>query len=108
VTGLERDLIADCHRSATAMGAYLTHVGQRNARGSGTTVGYPDLTLICAGHTVLIEVKRPKVVNGRAGELTMGQVEFMRRAGEQGVKVHAIRTVAEFEALVNACRRCGA
>jgi predicted ATPase len=105
VTGLERDLVADCQRSAEAMNAFLAVIGQRKARGSGTTRGVPDLLLLCAGKVVLIEVKRPKTAEHPRGYLSLGQSAFIARAAEMGVEVEVIETVREFEALVNGCRR---
>lgn len=60
VIALESDLADQCREAATAMGAYLMEVGQYNAKRSGTTRGFPDLVLVCAGHIVLIELKRHK------------------------------------------------
>lgn len=102
---LERDLVNECRRSAQAMGAFLAEVGQRRAKGSGTTTGFPDLVLICAGRVHLIEVKRPKSDGTPGGEVSLGQQAFMQRAAEQGVTVHAIWSVREFEEIVNECRR---
>ena len=105
MTGLERDLVADCRRSAVAMNAFLAEVGQRRAKGSGTTIGYPDLTLICAGRVILIECKRPKTAEHPHGYLSLGQSAFIARALEMGVQVEVIDSVTDFEALVNSCRR---
>jgi Holliday junction resolvase len=102
---LERDLVDDCREAAKAMGAFLAEVGQRRAKGSGTTKGYPDLTLLCAGHVLLIELKRAKTRDHQAGRLTVGQVAFIERAAEQGVPVYVLDTLEDFVALVNACRR---
>ena len=44
-TGLERDLVAECCDFAAQVNAHLEVSGQRNAKGSGTTVGAPDATL---------------------------------------------------------------
>ena len=102
---LERDLVADCQRSAEAMNAFLAVVGQRNAKKAGSTLGFPDLVLMCAGQVHLIECKRPKADDHRAGELRLGQSAFIDKAAEHGVKVHAIWTLDEFVAIVNGCRR---
>lgn len=96
---LEKDLVSDCHASAERMGAYLTHVGQRKAKGAGTTVGFPDLVLICNGQVVLIELKKP------GGYVSLGQQEFIRRAHEQRVKVYVVDRIEDFEALINQCRK---
>jgi hypothetical protein len=106
LTGLlERDLVDDCHEVADRAGAFLAHVGQLNAKRSGTTVGYPDLTLICGGHVLLIEVKRGKAPGTRRGVLSKGQAEFIRRAAEQGVCVFEIDSLPGFVELLNWCRR---
>lgn len=100
MSGLEKDLVHECELAAKAMGAFLAKVGQRRAKGSGTTKGFPDLVLLCAGHVVLIEVKRPEL-----GCLSLGQTVFIERAAEQGVKVHVVDTLDDFVRLVNGCRR---
>ena len=102
---LERDLVDQCRESAVAMNAFLAEVGQRRAKGSGTTIGYPDLTLLCAGKVVLIECKRPKTAEHPRGYLSLGQSAFIARALEMGVQVEVIETVREFEQVVNSCRR---
>jgi hypothetical protein len=105
VSALERDLVEDCRRAAKAMGAFLAEVGQRKAKGSGTTPGYPDLTLFCSGHTIFIELKRCKAADHAAGTLSLGQQVFIERAAEQGVVVYVIDRLEDFVNLVNACRR---
>jgi hypothetical protein len=102
---LERDLVEECRKAAEAMSAFLAVVGQRNARKSGSTLGFPDLVLICNGHTVLIELKRTKTAENPAGCLNLGQHAFIARAAEQGVCVHVVDRLEDFIALVNACRR---
>lgn len=105
VPDLEKDLVDDCRRAAEAMGAFLAVVGQRNARKSGSTLGVPDLILICCGHTVLIELKRTKTAEHPAGTLNLGQRAFIARAAEQGVAVHVVDRLADFVAVVNGCRK---
>ena len=101
----ESDLVSECAKVAESMGAFLSCVGQRRAKGSGTTIGFPDLVLICAGHVVLIETKRAKSADTPRGTLNMGQRWFIDEAAEQGVTVHVIDSVDDFAALVNMCRR---
>lgn len=105
VPDLERDLVDDCRDAAEAMGAFLAEVGQRRAKGSGTTKGFPDLVLLCCGHTVLIELKRTKTAEHPAGTLNLGQHAFIARAAEQGVAVHVVDDLRGFTDIVNACRR---
>jgi hypothetical protein len=96
---LEKDLIQQCKGAARDMGGFLAVVGQRKAKGSGTTKGYPDLTLICSGKVLLIEAKGP------TGRLTPDQIAFIARCADQHVVVHVISTLDEFITLVNLCRR---
>jgi len=102
---LEKDLVAQCQRSAERMGAFLAVVGQRKAKGSGTTLGFPDLVLMCNRQVVLIECKRTKSATHPQGTLNLGQTAFIAMALEHGVEVETIRTVRDFEYLVNNCRR---
>ena len=102
---LERDLIDECRAVAQAMNAYLLEVGQRQAKGSGTSVGYPDLTLVCAGKVVLIECKRPKTAEHPRGYVSLGQQAVIDRCAEQGVVVPVLDSVEQFIGLVNLCRR---
>jgi hypothetical protein len=102
---LEKDLVADCQKSAEAMGAFLAVVGQRNAKKSGSTLGFPDLCLICAGRTILIELKRAKDEGNDRGKLNLGQIAFIEKAAEHHVHVFTIDRVEDFERIVNGCRR---
>jgi hypothetical protein len=102
---LERDVVQECRVIAAAMGVFLAEVGQRRAKGSGTTVGYPDLTLLCAGQVVLVEVKRPRTADHPRGYLSLGQSAFIARALEMGVDVRVVETPYDFIAIVNHCRR---
>ena len=102
---LEKDLVEECRKSAEAMNAFLAVVGQRNAKKSGSTLGFPDLVLICNGRIELIECKRTKTADTPKGVLNLGQIAFIGKCLEYGVRVHAIDTVREFEEIVNSCRR---
>lgn len=97
---LESDLVSRCREDAEAMGVYLEVIGQRKAKGSGTTVGAPDAILYAAGHVVPVEFKRFK-----DGRISVAQAAAMVRRERQRVATHVIRTEAEFVALVNACRK---
>ena len=105
MTGLESDLVTDIGKAATAMGSFVAFVGQRKAKGSGTTVGFPDCVLMCAGQVRLIELKRPATDEHPHGYLSLGQSAFIERAEAQGVMVHVVDSVEGFCALVNSCRR---
>jgi hypothetical protein len=102
---LEKTLVQQCCEAAEGMGAMVAVVGQRKAKGSGTTSGYPDLTLICSGHTILIELKRPKEKGDSGGVLSLGQQAFIYDAAQQGVTVPVISRLGDFIDLVNWCRK---
>lgn len=96
---LEKDLVSDCLEAARAMGAFLEVVGQRRAKGSGTSIGFPDAVLSCSGRVCLIEFKRP------GGRLSAGQVGARARRLEQGVPTYVVDSLDLFVSIVNACRR---
>jgi len=102
---LEKDLVAECRQRALDLGSWTAEVGQLRAKGSGTTVGYPDMTLYCSGEIVQIELKRAHVANEGHGVLNLGQVAFIEKVASQGVKIHVIDNVDEFTELINWCRR---
>lgn len=102
---LERDLVQECRDAAERMNAFLAVVGQRNARKSGSTLGFPDLVLICAGQIRLIELKRGKDEENPAGYLNLGQHAFIAAALEQGVEVEVVDNRQDFIRLLNSCRR---
>lgn len=102
---LEKDLVEQCRQSAEAMGAMLCVVGQRKAKGSGTTKGFPDLVLLDHGHIKLIEAKRGKTPDTPHGTLNNDQAIFIGKALAHQVKVEVIDSVQQFEAIVNSCRR---
>jgi hypothetical protein len=102
---LEKDLVQSCREVAEAMGAFLAVVGQRDSRKSGSTLGFPDLVLICNGEIRLIEMKRGKDEDNPAGHLNLGQHAFIAAALEQGVEVEVVDNLRDFVAVLNGCRR---
>lgn len=102
---LESDLVADIAKAAAAMNAFVAFVGQRKAKGSGTTLGFPDAVLMCAGQVRLIEIKRPATDEHPHGYLSLGQSAFIEKAEAQGVMVHVVDSVEGFCAVVNSCRK---
>jgi len=100
IPALERDLVQELRVVSKAMNCFLVEMGQRKAKGSGSTVGLPDLAIICNGRTVWVETKRAKL-----GCLSIGQIAFIERAAEQGVHVFVVDNVSDFVSLVNGCRR---
>lgn len=105
MNGPEAALVDKCREVAEAMGAFLAVVGQRNAKKSGSTLGFPDLVLICSGQVRLIEMKRPKDDGDAGGRLNLGQIAFIERAAEKHVEVHVVDRVDDFVQVVNSCRR---
>lgn len=95
----EKALVSACQRIAKTMNAYIEVAGQRDARGSGSTIGLPDAFLYCAGHMVPVEFKVPP------NTLSVPQAECMVRRLHQGVDTAVIRSEDEFVALINRCRR---
>jgi hypothetical protein len=105
LSGPESALVAECQKVAEAMGAMVAFVGQQKAKGSGTTIGYPDCTVICAGQVRFVEFKRPKTADHPKGYVSVGQRGFIENAAEQGVTVHVVDRVEDFVSLVNSCRK---
>lgn len=95
----EADLVNECRKLAAAMGAYLEVVGQRRAKGSGTTIGAPDAFLYASGKCLPCEFKR------RDGRLSAGQALAQHKRMDQHVHTWIIRSTDEFISLVNAARR---
>jgi hypothetical protein len=86
--GLEAKLVADITEALKAQGYLVAVVGQRKAKGSGTTVGYPDMSVRRArwprGLACLLEVKTA------TGELRQEQ-ETLHAAGWS----YEVRSVAD-------------
>ena len=99
MSGPEASLVNECRKVAEAMGCFLAVVGQRNARKSGSTLGFPDAVIFCSGEVRFVEFK-----DAKTGRLNLGQHAFIARALEQGIEVHVIDNVQDFCAVVNACR----
>jgi len=101
---IESDLVATCCKIAKAMRVELELVGQRRAKGSGTTRGFPDGVLHAGGRTYLVEFKRPKSVGTRAGRVSLDQVAAAERRAACGVETYLVDSVDDFTALVNWAR----
>jgi hypothetical protein len=98
----EKELVAACRDLLNYCDpplGYLEVIGQRRARGSGTSLGAPDAILYCAGQVAVIEFKRPD------GRLRPAQETARRVRAEHGVETHIIRDLTEFTALLNRMRR---
>lgn len=99
VPEFERDIVAECLGIAKTMGAYVEVIGQRKARGSGTTEGVTDTLVFCAGNVIAAEFKRAD------GTVNMRQHIAAERRFARGVKTPVIRSADEFVRLLNWCKR---
>ena len=100
LSGPEAELVNDCRKVAEAMNVFLAVVGQRNARKSGSTLGFPDAVVFCNGEVRFVEFKDPDT-----GRLNLGQSCFIARAHEMGVEVHVVDNLNDFVSILNGCRR---
>ena len=100
MSGPEASLVNECRKVAEAMSCFLAVVGQRNARKSGSTLGFPDAVIFCSGEVRFVEFK-----DAKTGRLNLGQLAFIARALEQGIEVHVVDNLPDFVAIVNSCRR---
>ena len=104
VSGPEAELVEEIRVIAKEMNVHLVEIGQRRAKGSGTTVGIPDLAVNCAGKTVWIETKRAHRPGEGHGCLSIGQEAFIAKAADQGVHVFVVDDVQQFVQIVNSMR----
>lgn len=103
---LESSLVADILAAAERMGLYCEQLGQRKAKGSGTTTGAPDLILYGNGRMVPLEVKRPKTDGTRAGRFSLDQLVAAENRRHRGVETYAPSTLEHAVSLMNWIR-CG-
>ena len=96
----EAALVSICQGVAKAANVLMEVAGQRKARGSGTSIGFPDAVLYCNGRTAVCEFKR-----AADGRLSKGQVAAMELRREHGVETYVVRSVDDFVKVVNAMRR---
>jgi hypothetical protein len=99
---LERDLVADIFLHQLQLGYHVEVVGQRKARGSGTTEGATDVLLSCCGWYVPVELKK----DARA-EVRKCQVLQAKMRREQNVDTAGVWSFAQFVDVVNYCRKHG-
>jgi hypothetical protein len=93
---LEATVVANCKQMVNDFGGYLEVIGQRKAKGSGSTVGAPDGILYRRGRISVIEFKRP-----HGGRLDRGQeLAIMCRASE-GVPTYVVSCEQEFADLLS-------
>lgn len=96
--GLEKDLVQECSAWLEGNGFEVAVVGQHQAQGSGTTVGYPDLSLRHPvwprGIWVVVELKTA------TGTLSPEQEALWRRGGS-----HVAYSVGEVERIATTAHR---
>ena len=92
---LESDVIAGCKKLVRDFGGYLEVIGQRKAKGSGTTVGFPDAVYYRRGKAYLIEFKRP-----HGGVLRRDQELAIECRKAEGVPTYVVSNEQEFADLM--------
>jgi len=92
---LEAEVIAGCKELVRDFGGYLELVGQRKAKGSGSTVGFPDAVLYRKGHAYFIEFKRP-----HGGVLSRDQELAIECRAAEGVPTYVVSNEQEFADLM--------
>ena len=94
----EADVIAECRQVAERCGVVLELVGQRDARKSGTTLGFPDLAVSVAGWWVPVEAKHEK-------EPSQAQYLLAVWKREHGVDTGHVRSGQDLADIIGFCRR---
>jgi hypothetical protein len=94
----EHDVIDECREVAKRAGVVLEEVGQRKAKGSGTTIGFPDLCLSVAGWWVPLEAKFKK-------EVSEAQYLLAAWKREQGVDTARITSGQDLADVIGFCLR---
>jgi hypothetical protein len=92
---LEKEIVAQCMEVVEKMGAFMELAGQYRADGSGSSVGFPDAFLYCAGKCLPVEFKT------RTGRLSPGQVKASEKRLDQHVHTWIIRDRMELKDLIN-------
>lgn len=92
VTESEAALVSACQRFVNdyCPAVFLEVIGQRKAKGSGTSKGATDLLLHVRGRTLVIEAK------SESGRLNTAQVIARAEREKAGVTTYVIRDVQEF------------
>ena len=94
----EAGVIQVCREVAKRAGVVLEEVGQRKAKGSGTTIGFPDLCLSVAGWWVPLEGKFKANVSEAQYQLAVWK-------REQGVDTARITSGQDLADVIGFCRR---
>jgi hypothetical protein len=91
---LESTLVENCRQMVRDYGGYLEVVGQRKAKGSGTTLGFPDAVLYRRGNTYLVEFK------SRTGRLNRAQELAIHCRWQERVPTYVVSSEQEFADLM--------
>jgi hypothetical protein len=94
----EHGVIQVCREVAHRAGVVLEEVGQRKAKGSGTTIGIEDLILTCAGWYVPIEGKF-------RADVSEAQYLLAVWKREHGVDTARITSGQDLADVIGFCRR---
>jgi hypothetical protein len=94
----EKDVIQQCREVAKRCGCVLEEVGQRRPKGSGTSIGFPDLTLAVAGWWVPIEGKHK-------AEPSEGQIIAARWRLEEGVDTARVTSGQDLSDVIGFCMK---
>lgn len=89
---LEAEVVNNCRKwlNDFHMG-YMEVAGQRKAKHSGSSVGFPDAVVYSKGRVFIVEFKRP---NG--GRLDNGQVLAIQCREAEGIQTWVISNEQEF------------
>lgn len=89
---LEAEVISNCRRwlNDFKMG-YMEVAGQRRAKGSGSTLGFPDAVVYSKGRVYVVEFKRP-----HGGVLSEDQRIAIEARKREGVETWVISNEQEF------------
>lgn len=94
----EADVVNTCREVAKRAGVVLEEIGQRKAKGSGTTIGFPDMALSVAGWWVPLEAKF-------ASEPSQAQYLLAVWKREHGVDTARITSGQDLADVIGFCRR---
>ena len=94
----EGDVVNTCREVAKRAGVVLELVGQRKVKGSGSTIGFPDMALSVAGWWVPLEAKHEKPVS-------QGQYLLAQWKREHGVDTARITSGQDLADVIGFCER---
>jgi hypothetical protein len=97
---LEAEVVKNCKAFLNDYSlGYMEVAGQRNAKGSGSTLGFPDAVVYSKGRVFIVEFKRP---NG--GRLSEDQRIAIAAREEEGIETWVISNEQEFVRMITSRR----